>query len=293
MYDRLERALARAVHHLTEGECPNRLAEALRYALFPPGHRFRPRLCLAVADGIGDARPWLTDAAAVALEFLHTASLIQDDLPAFDDAAVRRGRVSVHKKFGESIAVLSADALIIGAFEHIAMASSASPAIGQELALVLTRAAGTPAGAVAGQGWESEPIVNLDRYHRQKTGALFEAAAMAGAVAAGQTPEPWRDLGRLLGMAYQLADDIHDSGDDGGASHDVADLRFDRPNAARLRGAVATRADLHTLLLDAPDAVPPCTNRDRLRFFLDDMARGFSPGNVPASRRLCASGSRT
>jgi geranylgeranyl diphosphate synthase type II len=112
--DRLERALERAVSELTQHGCPPRLRDALRDAVFPAGNRLRPRLCYAVAEALGNDRPELSDAAAVALELLHCASLVQDDLPAMDDAAERRGRPALHQAFGEATAILAADALIIG-----------------------------------------------------------------------------------------------------------------------------------------------------------------------------------
>jgi geranylgeranyl diphosphate synthase type II len=96
---RIERAL-NASMALAEGPgSPPRLAEAMRYAVFPKGARIRPRLCLAVAAACGDDEPGLADAAAASIELLHCASLVHDDLPAFDDAATRRGKPSLHLAF--------------------------------------------------------------------------------------------------------------------------------------------------------------------------------------------------
>ena len=95
----------------------------LRYAVFPGGARIRPRLCLAVAQACGEDQPAVTDAAAAAIELLHCASLVHDDLPCFDDAPLRRGKPSVHRAFGERLAVLAGDALIVLAFETLARAA--------------------------------------------------------------------------------------------------------------------------------------------------------------------------
>jgi len=103
---RIEAALEEVVAKATTAPCPTRLAEAIRYAVFPGGGRVRPGLCLAVAASCGDGEPALADGAAVAVELLHCASLVQDDLPCFDDAPVRRGQPSLHKRFGEAIAIL-------------------------------------------------------------------------------------------------------------------------------------------------------------------------------------------
>ncbi len=118
--DRIELALDSAVDRAARAGAPPLLASALHYAVFPGGHRIRPHLCLAVARACGDAFPSSTDAAAAAIELLHCASLVHDDLPCFDDADTRRGKPSVHAEFGAPIAVLTGDALIVLAFETLA-----------------------------------------------------------------------------------------------------------------------------------------------------------------------------
>ncbi len=120
-----EHALGMALREATGPECPPMLATALDYAVFPGGARVRPQLCLAVALANGNGDPLLASAAAVAVEFLHCASLVHDDLPCFDDATTRRGKASLHATFGERIAVLTGDALIVAAFQHIARSTSA------------------------------------------------------------------------------------------------------------------------------------------------------------------------
>src|SRR5262245_7582368 len=98
---RLERALSDALLLADGPDAPPRLAAAMRYAVFPGGARVRPKLCLAVAAACGDDAPALADSAAVAIELLHCASLVHDDLPCFDNASTRRGKPSVHQAYGE------------------------------------------------------------------------------------------------------------------------------------------------------------------------------------------------
>src|ERR1700760_350081 len=120
---RIEKSLLMAVGLAEQPGCPPRLAAAMQAALFPKGARVRPRLCHAVASACGDDEPSATDAAGAAIELLHCASLVHDDLPCFDDAALRRGRPSVHAAFGEPLAVLAGDALIVLAFQNMARAA--------------------------------------------------------------------------------------------------------------------------------------------------------------------------
>ena len=125
---RIERALTTALARTEHPGGPPLLAAALRHAVFPRGARVRPRLCLAVARACGEDDPAITDAAAAAIELLHCASLVHDDLPCFDDAATRRGRPSVHYAFGQPLAVLAGDALIVLAFQTLARGAVRSPA---------------------------------------------------------------------------------------------------------------------------------------------------------------------
>jgi geranylgeranyl diphosphate synthase, type II len=264
---RIEQALATAIS-TGEGEgCPPKLAGAIRHAVFPGGARIRPQLCLAVAAACGDDDPALSEAAASAIELLHCASLVHDDLPCFDDSPMRRGRASVHYAYGESLAVLAGDALIVLAFQTLSANAGRSP---QRLApLIATIAAGVgmPHGIVAGQAWECEPRVSLVEYQRAKTGALFAAATMAGAQAAGAPAAPWRALGEWLGEAYQAADDIRDVAGDPRVmgkptGRDVALLRPSTASALGLEGAIA---HFDRLVAGAIDAVPACKGAEQLR----------------------------
>ncbi len=264
---RIEQALNAAVSQAEAPGCPPRLAAALRDSVFPRGARIRPRLCLAVAAACGEDAPALTDAAAAAVELLHCASLVHDDLPCFDDADTRRGRPTVHRQHGEMLAVLAGDALIVLAFQVLADAAASTPARLARLAGVIGRGVGVPRGIVAGQAWECELSADLAQYQREKTGALFAAATLAGAASAGAEAEPWRSLGLRLGEAYQVADDLRDavcSADELGKPVGQ-DLAHQRPNAVLQLGLDGAIDWLEELAGRAVAAVPTCPGQSDLR----------------------------
>ncbi|WP_026380048.1 polyprenyl synthetase family protein [Afifella pfennigii] len=276
---RIEQALDMAVSHAEAAGAPPQLAEAMRYAVFPGGARIRPRLCLAAAGACGDDEPALASAAAAALELMHCASLVHDDLPCFDDAELRRGRPSVHRAFNEPLAVLAGDGLIVLAFETLARAGAGSPNRLASLVLTLGRAVGMPSGIVAGQGWESEPRVSVAEYHRAKTGALFVAATVSGAVAAGADPGPWRALGERLGEAYQVADDLRDAvaAEDELGKPVGCDARLGRPSTVRELGVHGTVEKLTRLVSGAVEAVPDCQGADELKALVMSEAKRLVP----------------
>lgn len=204
----LERALHEALA-AGGGSPPGLLSEALAYAVFPGGARVRPRLCLEVARMCGGVTD-VAYAAASAVELLHCASLVHDDLPCFDAADTRRGRPSVHRLYGEAMAVLVGDGLMVQSFHTLARGLARRPELGIAPMTTLLEAAGPRRGLVAGQAWELEEDVELAAYHRAKTASLFEAAAALGAQVSGVAPAPYVTFGRAFGMAYQLADDVAD-----------------------------------------------------------------------------------
>src|SRR4051794_24166782 len=199
---RIERTLSASLDRVGSTGGPPLLAAAMQHAVFPKGARVRPRLCLAVAAACGDDQPAASLAAGVAIEFMHCASLVHDDLPCFDNAETRRGRPSVQKSFGAPLAVLAGDALIVLSFQVLAWGAENCSARLSRLVQILAGATGMPSGIAAGQAWECEPKIDLSQYQRAKTGALFSAATMAGAAAAGADPSGWRALGEGLGEAY-------------------------------------------------------------------------------------------
>src|SRR6056297_1453475 len=193
--DRIEGALGCALGVAQNAQAPAKLSEALRYAIVPGGARIRPTILLSVAGACGDDYPGVSDAAAAALELIHCASLVHDDLPCFDDADTRRGKPSVHRAYSEPLAVLAGDSLIVLAFDLLTRAGEEDAGRALRLMRLLARQTGMPLGGCAGQGWDSEAKIDLAAYHRAKTGALFVAATQMGAVAAGEPAEPWEELG--------------------------------------------------------------------------------------------------
>ncbi|MGQ0619251.1 MAG: polyprenyl synthetase family protein [Panacagrimonas sp.] len=277
---RIEQALMAAIEPGESAGCPPRLASAIRYAVFPGGARIRPRLCLAVAQACTEDHPTVVDAAAAAIELLHCASLVHDDLPCFDDAATRRGKPSVHRTFGERLAVLSGDAMIVLAFESLAAGCRASPERLPALIRIISRSVGTSGGIVAGQAWECEPRASLAEYQQAKTGSLFAAATMAGAAAAGVAkPESWSLLGERIGEAYQVADDILDAvGNATEIGKPVGrDAELGRPSAVAQLGLAGAIRWVKQLVSEANDSIPHCPGTDWLRAAMLAESSGLLP----------------
>jgi geranylgeranyl diphosphate synthase type II len=204
---------------------------AVESSLFAPAKRLRPILALMVADALrGDADSVLP--AACALEMVHTASLILDDLPSMDDATARRGRPACHIAHGEANAVLAAFALLNRAYEVIAdgWPGGPDPATRVGLAAELARAVGL-SGMIAGQAEDlaatdrTLDFATLEFIHRNKTGALFMASAAVGAAAARASAADRAALvayAKNLGLAFQIVDDLIDAtGAMGDAGKDV------------------------------------------------------------------------
>ena len=258
---RIERVLEAALSRSDQPDAPPLLAGAVRHAVFPGGARVRPRLCLSVALACAaDARAAeVAEVAGAAIELLHCASLVHDDLPCFDNAATRRGLPSVHRAFGEPLAVLAGDALIVLAFETLALGIGRAALLAPLTALV-ARAAGSPYGLVAGQAWECESQVVLATYQRAKTASLFACATQAGAIAAGADPAQWRALGECLGEAYQIADDINDSVGSAALLGKPCgqDLALGRPSAVLQHGLDGAHDHLDRLVAASVASIPDC-----------------------------------
>ena len=251
----------------------------MRHAVLPGGARVRPRLTLAVSRACGEDDPALSEAAAAAIELLHCASLVHDDLPCFDNAATRRGRPSVHRAFGDRLAVLAGDALIISAYECLTHGADRHLSRLPGLLRTLCAGVGLPGGIAAGQAWECEPAVSLVGYQRAKTGALFVAAAQAGALAAGANPLPWRALGEHLGQAYQVADDIRDVVADPLALGKPVgqDLALGRPSMARERGLDGALAEFERLIQSTLQAIPACPGATAFQQLVRQEAQRLIP----------------
>lgn len=279
MLARIQQSLEHELAHANSASAPPRLVAAMRHAVFPGGARIRPQLCLAVARACGEDAPELTDAAAVAIELLHCASLVHDDMPCFDDAATRRGLPSVHALHGEPLALLSGDALIIQAYQALARVGTRYPDRLAGLLDTLCTATGAPDGIVAGQAWECESHALLSRYQRAKTGALFVACTRAGAQSAGADPQNWRGLGECLGEAYQVADDIRDVmlGSEELGKPAGQDAQHRRPSAAADLGLIGAVAYFRELMQQAVQAVPACSRRAAMQQLVLQEAERLIP----------------
>jgi geranylgeranyl diphosphate synthase type II len=202
------------------------LEEAVRYPLESGGKRVRPVISLAVAEAAG-AVPEHCLPAAIAVELVHTFSLVHDDLPAMDDDDERRGRPSAHVAFDEATALLAGDALLVEAF-RLAL-SYPTPLVGRELAQATLAMIGGQHRDITG---DTDDLAEL---HRLKTGALF-SAAVGVALWVAEVPEAdqpaWRSFGNELGLLFQLVDDLLD--DDGyAAAHGAEATRGLADEAAR------------------------------------------------------------
>ncbi|PTL76145.1 polyprenyl synthetase family protein [Vitiosangium sp. GDMCC 1.1324] len=197
-------------------QVPPRLLESMRYSLLAGGKRLRPVLCLAFAEAVlrQSTVSRVVEDCACALEYIHTYSLVHDDLPSMDNDDLRRGRPTNHKVYGEAMAILAGDSLLTDAFALVA--GGPEPVRGL-LCRELSLAAGS-AGMVGGQVLdiaEDRPahIDYLTRMHRLKTGALIRAACRMGVLAAGGDADALAradTYGDAVGLAFQIADDVLD-----------------------------------------------------------------------------------
>jgi len=247
------RAFVDSVADLDGTRPPARLVEAMAHALLAGGKRLRPLITLVVAEAVAgaedDARRLATP-AAIALELVHTYSLVHDDLPALDDDDLRRGRPTVHRAYDEGTAVLVGDALLTDAFAVLAMAER----LAARQVLELAAAAGS-SGMVAGQhddiAAEGRPasatsLTELHEIHRKKTGRLFGAAAALGVLAVGRDDlvVEARRFGAALGFAFQVQDDVLDvEGDiEKGGKVRGRDLKHDKLTTVRALGLDGAKA---------------------------------------------------
>src|SRR6187399_3336524 len=214
---RIEGVLAHALE--IGGAATPRLLEAMRYSTLAGGKRVRPILVYATGEALG-APLDLLDAPAAAVELIHVYSLVHDDLPAMDNDDLRRGRPTCHRAFDESTAILTGDALQARAFEVLANAPPSIQASARlEMLRVLADAIGTR-GMAGGQAIDLEAVKQLlrkpelERMHRQKTGALIQASVLLGAISAGsqdiQERAALAEFGAEIGLAFQIQDDILD-----------------------------------------------------------------------------------
>jgi geranylgeranyl diphosphate synthase type II len=275
------------------GRCAPQLDTALRYSLEAGGKRLRPVLSLMgynlLAEDWRRALP-----VAAAYELVHTYSLIHDDLPAMDDDDLRRGRPTSHKVFGEALAILAGDGLLTEAFRLLAEEVAAAPEIRLRLVAGLSRAAGGR-GMVGGQAIDILAVapaaerpedsafaaIDVDReelleiLHRHKTGALITGALLAGAELGGARAEELRRLeefGQVIGLAFQVADDILDEvGDEAALGKDIgSDREQGKLTYVSLYGLEAARERLAELQQTARRLLAPFGERAKPLLALAD-----------------------
>jgi farnesyl diphosphate synthase len=266
MDERLAR-VERSLESWVGVDAPVDLGEAMRYAVLDGGKRLRPLLVLAASEAVGgNARAALR--AACAVELIHAYSLVHDDMPCMDNDVLRRGKPTVHVKFGEAGALLAGDALQALAFELLVPLDDGVPeAMQARLCRLLAHAAGS-AGMAGGQAIDLASVgVKLDeeqlrRMHRCKTGALLQGSVLMGAacgeVSAGERAA-LSDYGAALGLAFQVVDDILDVTADSATLGKTAgkDAEQDKPTYVSILGLERSRAyaqELHAQAVAALDA---------------------------------------
>ncbi len=279
---RVETGLDR--HLPAAGTRPARLHEAMRYSLQAGGKRLRPVLILATAElfGVKDdaALP-----AAVAIECLHTYSLIHDDLPCLDNDDLRRGRPTAHRQYDEATALLAGDALLTHAFALLAEAYAAQPILAHALIRELADAAGSRrliggqmADLLAEKKADATPD-ELEFIHLNKTAAMIEAALVMGGLIGGANEDGINSLrlaGRHLGLAFQIIDDLLDATADTATLGKTAgkDARAGKTTFVNVHGLEKSRQFAHRYTADALAAVQALPgDKGFLIALIDSMAR--------------------
>ncbi|EJL86217.1 geranylgeranyl pyrophosphate synthase [Polaromonas sp. CF318] len=257
----VESALSRWVACPTDSPAPAGLGDAMRYAVLDGGKRLRPLLVMAACEAVGGNREAALRAAC-AVELIHAYSLVHDDMPCMDNDVLRRGKPTVHVKFGQAQALLAGDALQALAFEFLTPEDGSVDAATQaRLCRMLAQAAGFQ-GMAGGQAIDLASVgmpldsQQLHEMHRLKTGALLEASVMMGAACGTVAPAAWqalRDYGSAVGLAFQVVDDILDVTADSATLGKTAgkDAAQDKPTFVSLMGLEASKAYAQQLLARA------------------------------------------
>ena len=237
------------------------LVEAMRYAVLDGGKRLRPLLVLASSEAV-DGNPHAALRAACATELIHAYSLVHDDMPCMDNDILRRGKPTVHVKFGEAQALLAGDALQALAFELLTPDDLSVPAeLQAHLCRLLARSAGS-AGMAGGQAIDLASVgqkldeQELSEMHRLKTGALLQGSVMMGAACGAPTPvqlQALHEYGAALGLAFQVVDDILDVTADSATLGKTAgkDAIQDKPTYVALLGLERSKTFAQELLAQA------------------------------------------
>ncbi len=246
---------------------PERLHEAMRYAVLGPGKRVRPILCYLTGDAVG-VEPARLDGPAAAVEIIHAYSLVHDDLPAMDDDDLRRGRPTTHRAFDEATAILAGDALQVLAFEILATDPAMVESAAARLAVIRVLAAASGTGGMAGgQAMDLAAVgarlslAEVEEMHRRKTGALIEASVLMAADSQPGLPAARRAaLARYataLGLSFQIVDDLLDvEGEAIVVGKPVrADAASEKPTFPAMAGVAAAHARVEALCAESLDAL--------------------------------------
>ena len=261
-------SVERALEHWVPPGAPAGLGEAMRYGVLDGGKRLRPLLVLAACEAAkGDRSAALR--AGVAVELIHAYSLIHDDMPCMDNDVLRRGKPTVHVKFGEAQAMLAGDAMQALAFEVLTPASTdadgIAPLLQARLCGLLARAAGHE-GMAGGQAIDLASIglplkeEQLRDMHRRKTGALLQASVLMGATCGELPAKAWQALstyGAAIGLAFQVVDDILDVTQESETLGKTAgkDVDLNKPTYVSVLGLEGAKRQAQTLKERAQQAL--------------------------------------
>jgi len=266
----IEAALEASI--VSVGPQTEKICESMLYSLMAGGKRIRPVLCLAAAEMFGGTEEQSMP-TAVALEMIHTMSLIHDDLPSMDNDDLRRGKPTNHIVYGEDVAILSGDALLSTSFEHVARnTKNVTPDRILDVICRLGKSVGhvgLAGGQVMDLQCEAKGDATLDELrwiHTHKTATLLEVAVASGAILGGATPEEVAACERYaldIGLAFQVADDILDvtaSTEDLGKTA-AKDLVADKTTYVKLLGLDGAKAEAKRLVDEAKEALAPFGDR--------------------------------
>lgn len=257
-------AVERSLEAWVPADAPAGLGEAMRYGVLDGGKRLRPLLVLAACEAVCGSRAAALR-AAVAVELIHAYSLVHDDMPCMDNDVLRRGKPTVHVRYGQAQAMLAGDAMQALAFEVLTPDAGVEPALQARLCALLARSAGH-AGMAGGQAIDlasiGQPLDegSLRDMHRRKTGALLQASVLMGAACGATDASAWsalRDYGAAIGLAFQVVDDILDVTADSATLGKTAgkDAAADKPTFVSLMGLESAQAYADEVLDQAHQAL--------------------------------------
>ena len=253
-----------ALEQWVPGDAPAGLGLAMRYGVLDGGKRLRPLLVLAACEAVGGQREAALR-AAVAVELIHAYSLVHDDMPCMDNDVLRRGKATVHVRYGQAQAMLAGDAMQALAFEVLTPEAEVPSALQARLVSLLARAAGH-AGIAGGQAIDLASIGRpldesaLRNMHERKTGALLKASVLMGAACGSTSAVQWQglaDYGAALGLAFQVVDDILDVTQDSETLGKTAgkDQEHNKPTYVTVLGLEAARQRADELCAQAHAAL--------------------------------------